>query len=148
MLEPMAKIHDPSLLLVSALLWEAIAGYVAALELCLGLIQSLVKSPRVFLWNALNFEPVSSWSVLSRERYWFECVTRSECSGKKMLFNEGFPQKTHRWLSRWSWEDAWIFISSLRKLIKLSMVTLTLQFTGLVMVLSSFHSIQHDLLHT
>lgn len=144
----MAEIHDSPLLLLPALLWEAVAGEVAALELCLGLIQSLVKSLRVFLWNALNFEPVSSWPILSREQYWFECVTRSECSTRGMFFNEGFPQKNHRWLDGLSWEDAWIFISSLRQLIKLSVVTLTLQFGGLVMVLSSFHSIQHSLLHT
>lgn len=49
MLPPMAEIHDPPLLLLPALLWEVIAGYVAALKLCLGLIQSLLKSLRVFL---------------------------------------------------------------------------------------------------
>lgn len=65
-----------------------------------------------------------------------------------MLFNKGFPQKTHRWLSRLSGEDAWIFISSLRQLIKLSMVTLTLQFSGLVVVLSNCHLARHGLLHT
>lgn len=138
----MAKIHDLPLLLLPALLRGAVAGYVAALKLCLGLIQSLVESLRVFLWNALNFEPVSSWTVLSHEQYWFERVTCSECSARKMPFIEGFPEKNHRWLSRLGWEDAWIFISSLRQLIKLSMVTRTLQFRGLVMVFFelSFHS--------
>lgn len=35
-LQPMAGIHHPSLLLLPALLWEAVAGYVAAWELSFG----------------------------------------------------------------------------------------------------------------
>lgn len=60
--------------------------------LCLGLIQHLVKSLRGFFSNTLNFEPFSSWTVVSHE----QCVA---CSGRRMLFNEGFSQNpTDGWV--------------------------------------------------